>query len=140
MTEDITIKRKMLTEQQRHEFNMELLRWLTSRHGTYLMMIAGGTGFAYIVRLMSGEEIPEAETKSWMDNLVKGMQEAFKAAAPMAGIAGMLAYATATGDKNVAYEWTGAGIATIGATCLILDAMAGSNSTQSPLSAIQKVI
>ena len=107
---------------QAHEFKMELLRWFTrNRQAPYILMMAGGVGFAYLAKVMSGQTTtPQEDSNFW-----EGLENAFKNAAPLGGVAAMLAAVAGDSEGSLAYEWTGAGIAALGATCMVLDAAGG---------------
>jgi len=132
LTEDITHQRKMEEARMQHEFKMEILRWFTrNRQAPYILMMAGGVGFAYLAKVMSGQTTTPQEDNSFWTQL----GEAFKTAAPLGGVAAMLAVIAGDGD-SAAYEWTGAGISTLGCTCLLLDAAGGVKGATSMLAAV----
>jgi len=93
--------------------------------------MAGGVGFAYLAKVMSGQPTTPQEDNSFWTQL----GEAFKTAAPLGGVAAMLVAISGDSD-SVAYEWTGAGIATVGVTCLLLDAAGGVKGATSMLAAV----
>lgn len=132
MTNPQTIEEKKLIFAQQHEARMEILRWFTrNKQAPYLLMIAGGVGFAYVAKVMSGEATTPQEDKGFWDEVGKGLADAFSKAAPMAGVLGILAAMTASDTSK--YEMTGAGIAAIGFACLLLDAAGGASGVSTLL-------
>lgn len=77
-----------------------------------------GTGRITVQGDIEGEDLWNG-VSSIFDKIGEGLVEA----APMLGVVGMLA--ALQGNPNKALEWTGEGIAALGATCLLLDAAGG---------------
>lgn len=75
----------------------------------------------FITKLMANEKPTEEEKKDFWT----GFNSVASKVAPLTGVGGLLAYTTATGDKDAAYEFTGASLAAVGVACLLLDAKGG---------------
>ena len=131
MTEELAYRKQLIKLEYEEKRRLELMQWFTrNKQAPYILMIAGGMAFAYLAKVMAGEETtPEEDKDFW-----KQLGEAFKSAAPLGGVAAMLA--AMAGDKNVGYEWSGAGIATVGVTCLLLDAAGGASGVSKLLSSV----
>lgn len=133
MTEEFAYRKQLLKMEYEEKRKLEVLQWFTrNKQAPYILMIAGGMTFAYLGKVMAGEATTPDEDKNFFEQI----GEAFKNAAPLTGVAGMLTYLTGTQDSNAAIEWSGAGLAAVGVTCLLLDAAGGAKGITGVLAGV----
>lgn len=133
----VTRPGRRISQIYREERRLEMLRWLTrNRQAPYLILIAGGTAITLLGRLLYDEDATEEDEKNFWEALAGGVKTAGTGALAMSGVGGLLAL-VASGETG-ATDISGATLASVGITCLILDAKAGGQPTigGSPLNSL----